>query len=255
MFSLEDLMFAIIFGVGFFIIAVYVVSRFQRKVDVQCFLVGIAIVEFFLIFLFPISTVEQFPSLISSLVIAELTLALVWVELSKRPELEMSDLSPIIRDKHSTGIQFKAGYHKEPSFYSRLFKIREVCSEDLKFDEYFSFAFDLSNIGYGEIMVHDYEVYIDGKKQSTFALGMQPKVKRLRLITQQREPIDIPALYIKTTGFHRIDVRVSAMTAKCSKEVWFFISGDFKKLRYVNMIPLKRLFSPIIKAKLKSGMN
>jgi len=255
MFNIEELLIKIGLPLAFFIIAVYTAFRLQRKTDIYGYLFGLIILAIFLIFLFPISTVEQFPSLISSLVIAELTLALVWVELSKRPELDMSDLVPIIRDKHSTGIAFKAGYSSEPTLSSRLFKIREVCSEDLKFDESFSFSFDLSNIGYGEIMVHDYDVYVDGKKQSTLALGIEPQIERLKLITQQREPVDVPALNIKSNGFHRIEVRVSAMTAKVSKEVWFFISDDSKKLRYVDMFPLKRLFSPFIKAKLKSGMN
>ena len=250
MFTLEQLLFYIV-GIIVLALLVYTVWRFERKCDVQCFFFGHIIFLTFL-FLFSISPVDQFPSLISSLVIAELTLALVWVELSKRPELKLGDLVPIIYKRHTTGLDYKAGFHDEEPKPSRFLKIKEVSYQNLKFDERFSFSFDLSNIGYGEIMVHDYDYYIDGKKQSTIPLGTPPYDERLRLTTQKRHPIDMPTLYIKSAGLHKIYVMVSAMTVKCPKEVWFFVSEDFKKLRYVEMPRWKYLLSPLIKAKLKN---
>jgi len=228
----------------------------NRKCDAECFVIGEAILMFFVFLLFLFS-LDQMPSLLSSLVIAELTLALVWVELSKRPELKMGDLCPIIRDNRTWKLFYKAGYHNEPlfpSFASKLFKIKEVSYEAMKFDELFSFSFDLSNIGYSEIVVHEFEYFIDGKKGRTLALGDIPEIKRLKLITQQREPIDIPPLGIKEAGFHKIRITVLAMTVKCSKDVWIFTSKDFQKLRYVEMPTIKRLFSWFIKRELASNL-
>jgi len=227
------------------------VWRLERKNDIKCFAIGDIIFMIFM-FLLRFSPADQVPSLISSLLVAELTLALVWVELSKRPELKLGNFVPIIHEEHTTGLAYKAGFHDEEPEPSRFLKIREVSYENLKFDEHFSFSVDLSNIGYGEIMVHDYTLYIDGKRQKPIPLGKPPYNERLRLVTQERHPIDMPSLYIKSAGFHRIHVTFSGMTTKCSKEIWFSISEDFKKLRYIEMLPYNRLLSPLIKAKLKN---
>jgi len=229
----------------------YFLWRSERKSDSICFLFGDAIALFFILFL-SFCNIEQFPSLLSSLVIAELTLALVWVELSKRPELKLGDFVPIIwKTVTPNEVQYKAGYHDEEPKPSRFLGIREVSHSDLKFDSQFSFSVDSANIGYTEIGVHEYVIYIDGKRQLPIPLWSGPNEERLRLIAQERHTIDILPLHIESSGFHKIRIRVSATTLERSKEVWFFISEDLKKLRYVRMYPLKRLLSPLIKAELK----
>ena len=228
----------------------------ERKYDLICFVFGDAIfIIFFLLLLF--SNLEQVPSLLSSLVIAELTLALVWVELSKRPELKLLDFIPIIHSSTDTSF-LKVGYNiGQLSSPSRFLGIREASDmnfiNDAKFGERFSFTVDLANIGYAEIMVHEYVEYIDGIRQRPMALVSQSNPQeRLILRTQQRHTIDMSPLYVQTSGFHKLSIEVLATTAKCSKEIWFFISEDFQRLRYVEMYPLKRLLSPLIKAKLKA---
>jgi len=251
MFSLEQILpfagtIAIALTVTYIAIFVW---RLKRKYDLLCFLIGDYMLLIFML-LFIVSKFEEVPSLLSSLLIAELTLALVWVELSKRPELYLGDFVPIIHKKNTTGLAYKAGYHDEPPKPS-LVGIKEVSCKDLKFNEYLSFAVDLSNIGYQDIMVHEYVHYINGKRQKPIPLGEPPYDKRLTLITQDRHTINIPSLHIKSAGFHKISLVVIATTVKCSKEVWFYISKDFKKLRYVEMLPYKRLLSPLIKNELK----
>lgn len=244
MLSLEQL----IFLTGTIVLAIILIYLFnfvwklERKYDIKCFLIGDLIFMIFLLLLL-FSPLEQVPSLLSSLFIAELTLALVWVELSKRPELKLLDFIPIIHDIQTARV-YRADYNGTLSEPSEFLKIREASYKDLKFGEQFSFSVDLSNIGYGEIMVHQYLVYIDGKLRRTEPF-------KVSLITQERKPMIIPSLYINSHGFHRVDIKVLASTVKCSKEVWFFISEDFKKLRYVEMYPLKRLLSPLIKNELK----
>jgi len=228
------------------------VWRLERKYDLICFMIGDLILMFFLVLLV-FSKFEDVPTLLSSLFIAELTLALVWVELSKRPELKLGDFVPIILKSHTigSGVDYKAGYHDEPPKPSTFLKIKEVSYKNLKFDEYFSFSVDLSNIGYQEIMVHEYVIYIDGKRQNPIPLGKPPYYERARLITQERYTIDMPSLYIKSAGFHKIHFQVIAATVKCSKEVWVFISKNFKQLRYLEMNNYKHLLSPLIKSVLK----
>ena len=250
MFNLAQLLFiagTIVIALVLFYLINFVL-QLERKYDLNCFLIADGIFMFLLIF----TNFEDVPSLLGSFFIAELTLALVWVELSKRPELKLGDFVPIIYKKKTTGLAYKSGFHDEEPEPSRFLKIKEVSYENLKFDERFSFSVDLSNVGYGEMMVHDYTLYIDGKRQKPIPLGKPPYDKRLRLITQERQPIDMPSLNIKNAGFHRIHVIFSGMTIKCSKEVWFSISEDFRKLRYIEIYPFHRLLSLFIKKKLKN---
>lgn len=176
------------------------VQRLERKYDLNCFIIGDAIFMGFCLLL-PFSPVDQVPSLITSLVIAELTLALVWVELSKRPELRLGDFIPVIygTDKGTRYLEYKAGFLDEEPEPTRFLRIKEVSHKDLKFDEHFSFSVDLSNIGYQEIMVHDYKLEIDGKRQKPIPLGKPPYDKRLRLITQDRHTVNIPPLNIESS--------------------------------------------------------
>lgn len=251
MFSLEQLIYIVV-ALVMFIFILHLI-RLQRKWDIRCFIIGYYICVTFLGFGFfslIIDRIDLIPELFSSSVIALLTLAFVWVELSKRPELRFGNFVPIVYKKHTAGLVYKAGYHVKEPEPSRFLRIKKVGHENLKFDERFSFSIDLSNIGYGEIMVHDYTFIIDGIRQNPIPLGKPPYEERLRLITQERHTIDLPPLYTNW-GFHKIRVSVSAMTTKRSKEVWFYISKDFKKLRYVEMYPLKRLLSPFIKNRLK----
>lgn len=62
---------------------------------------------------------------ISSLVIGWLTLALVWAELDKRPELALLGFVPIIQDEKTRNI-YKADYHGNLTDPSRFLKIREA---------------------------------------------------------------------------------------------------------------------------------
>jgi hypothetical protein len=225
-----------------------------RKYDFWCFFFGFYIsFAFFYLMIFSLilGRFDLLPQIISSYVIAILTLALVWVELSKRPELKLGDFWPILYDNTGQYLSYKAGYHNEPIFISKLLHIKEVSYGNIRFENLFSFSFDLSNIGYEEIMVHDYTVYINEQRaMQPIPLGANPNVERLKLITQQRFPIDIPPLRIDNVGFHKMRIVVSATTLKCQKDVWFVLSDDFMRLRYVEMYPLKRLFSYFIKKKL-----
>ena len=251
MFSPEQL--TIIGGIIAIALIVIYLAKFvwnlQRKYDLKCFIIGDFVFMVFMFLLFFLK-LEDIPNLLSSLLIAELTLSLVWVELSKRPELKLGSFCPIIFKKQGRRLAYKAGFHDEPPKPSG-FGIKEASYNDLKFDDFFSFSADLSNVGYQEIMVHEYIIYLDEKRQKPIPLGEPPHNKRLRLITQDRHTIDIPRLHIKNAGFHKIRLEVNATTMKCSKEVWFFISEDFKKLRYVHVYPLQKLLSPLIKNELK----
>ena len=252
MFSLEQWLF--ILGATLLVNYLLHLLRLERKWDVRCFIVGYFVfVAFFslVIFSLVIDRLDLIPELISSFVIALLTLTFVWAELSKRPELKLGDFAPIIRKKNTTDLAYKAGYHDEPPKPSRFLKIRQASYDNLRFDEHFSFSVDLSNIGYQEIMVHEYVYYINGKRQKPIPLGEPPYDKRLRLITQDRHTIDMLRLRIKSAGFHKIRLVVIATNEKRSKEVWFYISKDFRKLRYVEMNPYKRLLSPLVKNKMK----
>lgn len=253
MFSLEQWLLIL----GATILANYLLYLLQleRKWDIRCAVIGywVSVTFFFsIIFSIVINKIDLIPELISSLIIALLTLTFVWAELSKRPELKLGDFVPIIRKKITTReLAYKAGHDDELPKPSRILRVRQVSYKDLKFDECFSFAVDLSNIGYQEIMVHEYVLYIDGKRQKPEPLGEPPYDKRLRLITQDRHTINIPSLQIKEAGFHKIHLAVVATNEKRSKNVWFYISKDFRKLRYVEMNPYKRLLSPLVKNELK----
>lgn len=252
MFSSEQLLFiAGTIALGFILYYIFnFIWRLERKNDVKFFILGDMIFMIFIYFfiLFP----EQVPDLISSLFIAELTLALVWVELSKRPELKLLDFIPIIHDTQTTMV-YRADKFGRLSEPSKFLKIREASYEDLNFDRQFSFTVDLSNIGYTEIMVHEYIVYLDGDRQAPIPLWSRPKLERLKLVTQQRHTIDILSLYIENSGLHKIKVEVLATTVKCSKEIWFYISEDFRSLKYVEMAPYKHLLSRIVESKLNDG--
>lgn len=250
MFSLELLLYVLI-AMGVLAFISYFWSL-ERKYDILCFLSGYFIfMAFFwtVVFSVAMGRFDLVFSLISSLVLALLTLALVWVELSKRPELKLLGFIPIV--------YYFSGYY-EPTIWrsdrepgqlskpSRFLKIRKASylDKDLKFDKGLSFAGDLANIGYEEIMVHEYVVFVDDERKEPVGL-------RLTLKTQQRHAINIPSLHIKSSGFHKLRLEALATTVKVSKEVWFFISEDFQKLKYVEIYPLKRWLSPLVKKKLK----
>jgi len=245
------------------IVLIYILNyvwKLNRKYDLACFLIGDYIFMIFM-FLLLFSPFEQVPSLLSSLFIAELTLALVWVELSKRPELKLMSFVPIVWvfERPESGIPLSIlraddGKQGQLSRPSRFLGIKEASIRYAKFGKHFSFAIDLANIGYEEIMVHEYVIYIDGKRESFVALLLNEKSgERLSLKTQQRHTINLSPFSIKSSGFHKIRIEVLATTVKCSKEVWFYISEDFEKLRYVQMNSLKSLLSPFIKNQLKGS--
>ena len=117
---------------------------------------------------------ELLPEIISSCVIAILTLVFVWAELSKRPELSLLDFCPIIR-LSSGGIIFKGGFNNEPLFISKRLGIKELEQKDVEFNEYFSFSVDLANIGYEEIVVHEFVREIDEKRQMGSSLVVNTK--------------------------------------------------------------------------------
>jgi len=188
---------------------------------------------------------ELLPEVISSLVIALLTLALVWTELSKRPELRLLDLVPgTYNSQGAYGPEHcradrKPGQMTKPS---RFLGIVEASypGTDLKFDKSLDFEVDLANIGYEEIYVHEFVVLIDGERKD-------PEGLHVALKTQQRHEINSRQLGIEKPGFHRVRIEALATTTKVYREVWFFISDDFKKLRYVHVYPLKRLLSHFIR--------
>lgn len=238
----------------FFLLPLLRLSVLKRLWDARCFLIAyyISVTFFFLIFYsLIIDRLELVPQLISSLVVALLTLTLVWVELSKRPELRLLAFVPIIHDKHSTEFR-KADYHGKLSKPSRFLSIREASFEDTKFDDRFSFAVDLANIGYEEILVHEYVITLDGERKTPEAL-LSPSntLERLVLRTQQRYTVNMLPLHVEKAGFHKIKVEVFATTVKTQKEIWFCTSEGFERLRYVEMYPLKRLLSLLVRSQLK----
>jgi len=242
-------------GILYSIVAIcapFYIFRLKRKNSALCFIAAYYMGEVFS-FLFYLSirmgNLQTLSETISSLVIGWLTLALVWAELDKRPELSLLDFVPLIHDERTRNV-YKADYHGKVTGPSRFLKIREASYpqlQDLRFDRQFSFAVDLANIGYEEIVAHEYVIHLDGERQQPVALLTLPPDQRLSLKTQQRYTINIQPLNIGTAGFHKVRVEVSATTAKTSKEVWFFVSDDFKKLHYVYFYPLKRLLSHFIK--------
>jgi hypothetical protein len=204
-----------------------------------------------------ITRFDLVPEIISSAVIALLTLAFVWAELSKRPELIMLGSVPIVHDIQTLTI-YKADYHGTLSKPSIFLRVREASFPETNhtFDEKFSFAVDLANIGYEEIMVHEYIILIDGKRQKPIPLGNLPYDERLRLIAQQRHPINMPSLNINSAGFHKISIQAIATAEVYRKEVWFFISDDFKKLKYVDIDnPLNRLLSRLLPQLIKKALK
>jgi len=235
--------------------APFYIFRLKRKHSVICFGAAYYMGEAFsfLIYLsILMGNLQLLSEVVSSLVIGWLTLALVWAELDKRPELALLGFVPIIHDERTTNL-YKADYFGNLTDPSRLLKIREASYpqlEDLRFDRQCSFAVDLANIGYEEIVAHEYVVYVDGVRGRPVALLTLPPDQRLTLKTQQRYTINMEALGMEKAGFHKVRIEVSATTAKISKEVWFFISDDFKKLRYVHVYPLERLLSHFIKSEL-----
>lgn len=64
--------------------------------------------------------------------------------------------------------------------------------------------------------------------------------------TQERYTIDIQPLFVRKAGFHKFSIEIVATTEKTSREVWFFTSDDFKKLRYVEFTPIKTYFKLIL---------
>lgn len=104
-----------------------------------------------------------------------MTLVFVWAELSKRPELSLRGFCPIVfRKQISGGLEYKEGISSEPLFVSQKLKIKELEHFGVLFDESFSFTVDLANIGYEEIVVHEYVVKIDGKRQTPVPLWSIP---------------------------------------------------------------------------------
>lgn len=262
MFSLEQLIFIIVAMV--MVLFILRLLQLQRKWDVWCFIIGyyMCVVFFFLvIFSLVIDRLDLIPELFFSSIIALLTLTFVWVELSKRPELKLMSFVPIVWvfERPESGIPHSIlraddGKQGQLSRPSRFLGIKEASIRYAKFGKHFSFAIDLANIGYEEIVVHEYVIYIDGKRESSVALLLNEKSgERLSLKTQQRHTINLSPFSIKSSGFHKIRIEVLATTVTCSKEVWFYISEDFEKLRYVEMYPLKSLLSPFIKNQLKGS--
>jgi len=128
--------------------------KLERKHDLWCFLFGYYISDIFLfliIFALEGGNLESIPNMISSLVIALLTLAVVWVELGKRPELRLLHFIPIIHvlpDKIWI-VGYNTGKLSNPS---TVLKVREA--SDVKVTTRLSFTIDLANIGYGEIIMN-----------------------------------------------------------------------------------------------------
>jgi len=260
MFDLEMLArvtFYIITPVFFFTapLLLLILRKIERKYDLWCFLSGYYVSGMFIFLalysLLVLNNFDLMATSISSLVIALLTLALVWVELSKRPELRLLDFVPIIYDKQFC-IVYKADFANKLTKPSRFLKIREANSDSPTFEQRLGFAVDLSNIGYEEVAVHEYVVHYDGTRDLVVPLLLSQQTERLKLVTQQRYTINIQPLYkAAASGFHSVRVDVVATTMKCRKEIWFDISEDFTVLRYVEMPPLKRLLSPFIVKMLK----
>lgn len=249
-----------ILAVVFVVVPLIFLWRLKRKYDLMCFIFAYYISEIFIILIgisIVIGNLELMSSAISSLVIALLTLALVWVELSKRPELALLRFVPLLREMDSgTGTMeyLRPDRGKQLSILSRFLGIKEASysNSSLKFDGRFSFDVDLANIGYEEISVYECNVYLDSEKKKQFPLYADiVKEETLSLKTQQRHTIDTYPLSIEKSGFHSMRIEVLAATVKCSKTVWFYTSEDLSVLRYVEMYPLKRLLSPLIKKILK----
>jgi hypothetical protein len=222
-----------------------------RRYDLICFLIGYYIIlgwSYLVILPLAIGQPALVPEVISSGVIALLTLALVWVELSKRPELKMLNIVPVVNFHiENVGVMWKAdtepGQMSKPS---RLLGIIEAsyANPDFKFRERTSFSVDVANIGYEEIVLHEYIVSVDGKRvcRNTIDKGLR---------TQERLSIDTDFLKAGPAGIHKVVVQVLATTISITKEIWFCISEDKNKLRYVDALPWKQWFHGYTERELK----
>lgn len=222
-----------------------------RKYDFWCFFLGYYLaVGFFSLGLFSIIILkpELLPEIISSGVIAGLTLALVWVELSKRPELKLLNpvLSIQIPDISGTASVTASEERGQLSQISPNFL--GVFEADFKnalwkFDKNFSFEVDVANIGYEEIKVHEYVVVVDGKK-------IRKENLDIPLTTQERHPFSTGVLGIEKPGLHKLRIEVNATTVKVIGSIWFFVSENHQKIRYADMFPPKKVLSYFISHKL-----
>lgn len=226
------------------------VTKLKRKYSVICFTAAyyMGVAFSFLIYLSILTAnLQALTETIASLTIGWLTLALVWSELDKRPELGLLNFIPVAYNpggKVSESYQCPA--NREPgqiSKKSRFWKIREASfsDPDLKFDKSFSFSFDLSNIGYEEIVPNNYVVFVDGKTIREGEFG------DVVLRAHQKRELSTGLLAIQTAGFHEVSIEVYTALTKVSLGIWFFVSNDYKKLKYVKAYLPKFLWRPLIK--------
>ena len=232
------------------IVAPILVTKLKRKYSVICFTAAyyMGVAFSFLIYLSILTAnLQALTETIASLTIGWLTLALVWSELDKRPELRLLNFIPVAYNpggKVSESYQCPA--NREPgqiSKTSRFWKIREASfsDPDLKFDKAFSFRVDLTNIGYEEIVPNNYVVSVDGKTIREEEFGKEA------LRTHQKRELSTSFLAIQTAGFHEVSIEVYTALTRVSLGVWFFVSNDYRKLRYVQAYLPKFLWRHLIK--------
>ena len=229
-----------------------------RERDINCALIGSIILSIFvaaIIISAGYNRADLIPDLLSSVVIAELTLTLIWLELGKRAELTLRGILPILY--YSSHLPFPKNYSDLTARYditSPCVYFKEI--REAKFDrnigerlDDFSFRIYVANMGQEEITVHEFVTILDESRPSMTQL-LTEDGKPITLKCQQRHTISIPYLGLKKTGFHKLWISVYTATSGVGTEIWFNLSEDFSTVRFIRIVPLHHLFGRFIKSRL-----
>jgi hypothetical protein len=194
------------------------------------------------------------PDLLSSTVISELTLTLIWLELSKRPELTLRGLMPILYYRNLRG--FASNYHDLVDSLPNplrlgILEARFAKPLDPLNLENFSFRIFVANIGIEEITVNECRTLIDDGKPIQKQLFTTTIERFVTLKTQQRHKISLPPLMLSQPGLHKIKFSVYASTTGVGTEIWFHLSKDLSTIRFLRTSPFLRAFGFLVQRKLR----
>jgi hypothetical protein len=227
-----------------------------RQRDINIFFIGLFIFLLFIIVII-ISLVfgkfELVPELVSSAVISQLTLTLIWIELSKRPELTLRGLAPIIYRGDPAQSMFAANLVNElpqPSFFWGIVELHTPVPSPLQF---LSFQMYVANVGYDEIMISEYVAELD-KMKPIGRLLQEKDTEGVLLKAQQRHKIMFPSLGLEKPGFHKLKLGVYASTTGVSTEIWFSVSNDLTEIRYMRTSPFLSSLGSLTRRQLSKNL-
>jgi len=207
--------------------------RLNRRIDFYCAMLSlfVGIAFFYIIAYFEIlpNRLDLFPSTISSLAIVWLTLALVWVELSKRPELLFMNPVPVACVGCNRGEPFffradSTGSSLELPSLTRIGKASFPKSKH-KFENLY-FDIELTNLGNQEIMVRKYCFAEDSENPIWVTLNKS-------LANEQIECLRIGPLLSGQTGFRKIHVEAKSALKKVHIDLYVYLSENREILTYV----------------------